>query len=126
MLLLLIYICCSDFLERIPSRNFPVSVVSVTETSRGTLKPGFHMIVTIVAIAENGCDDPDDHMETPTSFLVTIATIITAAIVTIETISCSLLCISFLDLHHLQNGVSQQGGATSGAHINFYLRSTKV
>ena len=49
-----------------------------------------------------------------------------AAIVTIEKISCSLKCISFLDLHYLQNGVSQQGGATSDAHTNFYLRSTKV
>ena len=52
-----------------------------------------------------------------------------AAIVTIETISCSLQCISFLDPNHLQNGVfriSQQSGATSGTHTNFYLRSTKV
>ena len=45
---------------------------------------------------------------------------------TIETISCSLKCISFLDLHHLQNGVSQQGGAPSGTNTKFYLRSTKV
>ena len=49
-----------------------------------------------------------------------------AAIVTIETISCSLQSISFLDLHHLQNGISQQGGATSDDHTNFYLRGTKV
>ena len=81
------------------------------------------MIVTIVAIAENGCDDPDDHMETPIFFLVTTENLMettSAAIVTIETISCSLQCISFLDLNHLQNGVfriSQQGGATSGTHI---------
>ena len=34
------------------------------------LEPGFHMIVMIVAIAKNGCDDPDDHMETPIFFLV--------------------------------------------------------
>ena len=34
-----------------------------------TVKAGFHMIVTIVAIAENGCDDPDDHMETPSSIV---------------------------------------------------------
>ena len=27
------------------------------------------MIVTIVAIAENGCDDPDDHMAADTSFV---------------------------------------------------------
>ena len=26
------------------------------------------MIITIVAIAENGCDDPDDDMETPIFF----------------------------------------------------------
>ena len=43
------------------------------------------MIVTIVAIAENGCDDPDDHMETPIFFLVTIVTIRIATIVEIET-----------------------------------------
>ena len=48
-----------------------------------------------------------------------------AAIVTIETISCSLQCISFLDFHHLQNGVSQRRGATIGTHTSFYLRSTK-
>ena len=30
------------------------------------VKPGFHMIVTIV---ENGCDDPGDHVETPIFFL---------------------------------------------------------
>ena len=112
------------------------------------------MIVTIVAIAENGCDDPDDHMETLIFSMMTIVTIriatklvlsgrswrssddqvtnvnlmetTAAAIVTIETISCSLQCISFLDRHHLQSSLSQQRGATSGTHTNFYLRSTKV
>ena len=54
-------------------------------------KPGFHMIVRIVAIAENGCDDPDDRMETPISFLVTIVTIRTATIVKIETSSVSTI-----------------------------------
>ena len=39
------------------------------------LEPGFHMIVMIIAIAKNGCDDPDDHVETPIFFLVTIVTI---------------------------------------------------
>ena len=29
----------------------------------------------IVTIAENGCDDPDSHMETPIFFLVTVVTI---------------------------------------------------
>ena len=46
------------------------------------VKPGFHMIV---AIAENGCDVPDGHMETPVFFLVTIVTIRIATIVEIET-----------------------------------------
>ena len=52
-----------------------------------------------------------------------------ADIVPIETIGCNLPYISFLDLHHLKNGVfriSQQRGATSGTHTHFYLRSTKV
>ena len=49
-----------------------------------TVKPGFHMIVTIVAIAKNGCDDPDDHMETPIFFSVTIVTIRIATVVKIE------------------------------------------
>ena len=116
------------------------------------------MIVTIVAIAENGCDDPDDHHMEPPIFVVTIVTIriativeielvlsrrskrssddqvtienlmetTSAAIITIETISCSLQCISFLDLHHLQNGVSQQPGATQWYPHKFYLRSPKV
>ena len=47
------------------------------------------MIVMIVAIAENDCDDPDDHMETPIFFLVTIVTIRITTIVEIETSSIS-------------------------------------
>ena len=53
------------------------------------LKPDFHMINMIVAIAENGCDDPDDHMETPIFFLVTIVTIRIAT--EIETSSISTI-----------------------------------
>ena len=53
------------------------------------LKPGFHIIVTIVSIAENGCDDPHDHMETLIFFSVTIMTISIATIVEIETSSIS-------------------------------------
>ena len=34
----------------------------------------------IVAIAETGCDDPDDHMEAPIFFLVTIMEIETSSI----------------------------------------------
>ena len=49
------------------------------------------MIVTIVAITENGCDDPDDHMETPIFFLVTIVTITIATIMEIETSSISTI-----------------------------------
>ena len=49
------------------------------------------MIVTIVAIAENGRDDPDDHMETPIFFSVTIVTIRIATIVEIETSSMSTI-----------------------------------
>ena len=49
-------------------------------------KPGFHMIVTIFAMAENGSDDPDDHLETPIFFSVTIVTIRIATVVEIETI----------------------------------------
>ena len=49
------------------------------------------MIVTIVAIAENDCDVPDDHMETPISSLVTIVTIRIATIVEIETSSISMI-----------------------------------
>ena len=56
-----------------------------------TVKPGFHMIVTIVAIAENGCDDPADHMETPILFSVTIVTIRIATVVEIETSSISTI-----------------------------------
>ena len=120
------------------------------------------MILTIVAIAKNDCDYPDDRMGTPIFFSVKMVTIRIATIVGIETIVlswqswrssddqrtienlmkmllrrslglrrsvCSLQCISFLGLHHLQNGVfriSQQRGATSGTDTNFYLRSTKV
>ena len=47
------------------------------------------MIVTIVAIVENGCDDPHDHMETSIFFLVTIVTIRIATIEEIETSSIS-------------------------------------
>ena len=56
-----------------------------------SVKPGFHMIVTIVAIAENGCDDPADHMETPILFSVTIVTIRIATVVEIETSSISTI-----------------------------------
>ena len=126
----------------------------MTIAIESALKPGFQMIVTIVAIVaivENGCDDPDDHIGN-TNFLfsadrddqdrhtrgdrnhlylhdrgdqVTIENLMettSAAIVTIETIGCSLQCISFLDLHHLQNGVfriSQQRSVTSGTYTNF-------
>ena len=54
-------------------------------------KPGFYMIVTIVAITENGCDDPDDHMETSIFFLVTIVTIRIATMVEIVTSSISTI-----------------------------------
>ena len=56
-----------------------------------SLKPGFHMIVTIVAIAENDCDDPDYHMETPIFFSVTTVTIRIATVVEIETSSISTI-----------------------------------
>ena len=49
------------------------------------------MVVRIVAIAENGCDDPDDHMETPIFFSVTIVTTRIAIIVEIETSSISTI-----------------------------------
>ena len=49
------------------------------------------MIVRIFAIAENGRDDPGDHMETPIFFLVTIVTIRIATIVEIETSSISTI-----------------------------------
>ena len=65
-------------------------VITVMNISIG-LKPGFHMIVTMVAIAENGCDDPDDHMETSIFFLVTIVTIRIVTIVEIETSSISTI-----------------------------------
>ena len=39
--------------------------------------------MTIVTIIENGCDDPDDHMEIPIFFLVTILTIRMAKIMEI-------------------------------------------
>ena len=42
------------------------------------------MIVMIVAIAGNGCDDLHDHMETLISFSVTIVTIKIATIVEIS------------------------------------------
>ena len=45
------------------------------------------MIVMIVAITENGCDNPHDHMEALIFFSVTIATIRIATIVEIETSS---------------------------------------
>ena len=45
----------------------------------------------IVTIAENGCDDYDDHMETPIFFLVTIVTIRIAINVEIETSSVSTI-----------------------------------
>ena len=53
------------------------------------VKPGFHMIVMIVTITENGRDDPGDHMETLIFFLVTIVTIRIATVVEIETSSIS-------------------------------------
>ena len=43
------------------------------------------MIVTIVAIAENGCHDPNYHMETLIFFSVTIVKIRIATILRIET-----------------------------------------
>ena len=49
------------------------------------------MIVTIIAIAENGCDGLDDHMETPIFFLVTIVTLRIATIVKIEISSISTI-----------------------------------
>ena len=53
-------------------------------------KPGFHIIVTTVSIAENGCDDPHDHhMETLIFFSVMIVTISIATVVEIETSSIS-------------------------------------
>ena len=55
------------------------------------IKPGFHVIVTIVAIAENGCDDPDDHMEI--FFLVRIVMIRIATVVQIETGSISMIVV---------------------------------
>ena len=47
-----------------------------------------------------------------------------AVIVRIETISCSLQCISFLDLHHLQNGVfrTSQRIATSDTQTKFLFK----
>ena len=55
------------------------------------LKPGFHIIVAIVAVAENVCDDPDDHMETSIFPAVTIVTIKIVAVVEIETGSISTI-----------------------------------
>ena len=55
------------------------------------VKPGFHIIVTIVAVAENVCDDPDDHMETSIFLAVTIVTIRIVAVVEIETGSISTI-----------------------------------
>ena len=55
------------------------------------LKPGFHIIVAIVAVAENVCDDPDDHMETSIFLAVTIVTIRIVAVVEIETSSISTI-----------------------------------
>ena len=49
------------------------------------------MIITSVAIAENGCDDPDDHMETPIFFLMRTVMIRIATIVEIETSSISMI-----------------------------------
>ena len=54
-------------------------------------KPGFHIIVTIVAIAENGCDDPEDHVETPIFFSVMIMTIRITTIVEIGICSISTI-----------------------------------
>ena len=48
------------------------------------------MIVTIVAIAENGCDDPDDRMETPIFFIETIRI---ATIMETETSSISTIVV---------------------------------
>ena len=123
---------------------------------RNHVKPDFHMIVMIVAIAENGCDDPDDHKETSIFFSVTIVTIriativefdfddrgdqvtienlmetTSAAIVTVEMINCSLQCISFLDFDHSQNGIFRiSNKSTTWCHQRcphkFLFKSTTV
>ena len=67
------------------------ALLSVYVVDNVFLKPGFHIIVTIVAIAENGCDDPGDRMETPIFFLMTIVTIRISTIVEIETSSISTI-----------------------------------
>ena len=55
------------------------------------LKPGFHIIVTIVGVAENVCDDPDDHMDTSIFLAVTIVKIRIIAVVEIEIGSISTI-----------------------------------
>ena len=71
-----------------PNQYFTNSIKFISDFE---LKPGLNMIVTIVASAENGCDNSDDYMETPIFFLVTIVTIRIATIVEIEISSISTI-----------------------------------